>query len=555
MKIKLARILFIFLILAGFTISSPGQLSQGGKPVKIGDSVLSSIPVISIPSPAFEQLLTASGNNGSDKLKHLYFARNYNLQVDPHMNGKWFRDPGGQKIWILGLHSEGSHSMGLILNRFRLKDGARLFVCNKEQTYILGAFTSANNDPSCILPVSHVPGDFIYLQLELPSGQEDYGDLVIGEAASAYLPVFADDPLKDGRFNLSDDCNIDINCPEGEEWQELKRAVCRILINGNKYCTGTLINTADESRTPYILTAAHCIGSQKEASSAIFYFNYESPACNGPDGSTTDQISGSTLISTGDTLGESMNRDSLDFSLVRLNVQIPASFKVYYAGWNRTHLPASETVSIHHPLGDVKKISFDNDPPETSYHQTVPPYYPEYVKYSHWRILLWDLATTQAGSSGCPLFDQEKRLVGLLTGGEATCQSSVNDYFTKFDYSWNYYDKPAKNLHTWLDPLNSGVYSVYGLDYNAYTGILNTQSLKVYPSPGTGEYYIEMDGFLSEEGKYSIYNSSGELLKNGPVDQDHIFHFTIRDYPSGVYLIKLVFTNRVYTSRIIHLNH
>jgi len=27
-----------------------------------------------------------------------------------------------------------------------------------------------------------------------------------------------------------------------------------------------------------------------------------------------------------------LNRDSLDFSLVRLNVQIPESFKVYYAG-------------------------------------------------------------------------------------------------------------------------------------------------------------------------------------------------------------------------------
>jgi len=77
----------------------------------------------------------------------------------------------------------------------------------------------------------------------------------------------------------------------------------------------------------------------------------------------------------------------------------------------------------------LRRYSFDYDPPETSYH--VAKYYPEYVLYSHWRIVLWDLATTQAGSSGCPLFNQDKQLVGLLTGGEATCQSSVNDYFTK----------------------------------------------------------------------------------------------------------------------------
>ncbi len=136
-------------------------------------------------------------------------------------------------------------------------------------------------------------------------------------------------------------------------------------------------------------------------------------------------------------LGESLNRDSLDFTLVKMSVHHRIVSGYYYAGWNRSALPANETATIHHPLGDVKKISFDFDSPQPDIMYQIN--YPEYVLYSHWRILRWDLATTEPGSSGCPLFDQNKRLVGLLTGGEANCVSSVNDYFTKFDYSWNYY--------------------------------------------------------------------------------------------------------------------
>lgn len=552
MKRILSIICLSLVLLTGAVVHSYGQLSQGGQPEPIDSAVLSSVTVMDIPSVSLEQLLTDSRNAETERLKHLYFAKNYTLNANPGMNGKWINHPSGKKIWLLGIRSVGSYSIGLILNRFQLKGEARLFVYNKKRSQLYGAFTSANNNPSNILPVSHVPGDFIYIQLEMPFDQTEYGDLAIGEVASAYLPVFADDPLKDGRFDLAAECNIDINCPEGDEWQDIKRAVCRILINGNKYCSGTLINTADLSKTPYVLTAAHCIGSKAEANSAIFYFNYESPTCNGPDGSIADQISGSTLISTGDTLGESMNRDSLDFSLVRLNVQPPESFRVYYAGWNRTALSATETITIHHPLGDVKKISFDYDPPVTSYHQDK--YYPEYVLYSHWRILQWDLATTQAGSSGCPLFDQDKRIVGLLTGGEAYCESSVNDYFTKFNYSWNYYDEPTKNLHSWLDPLNSGTYSVDGIDFDARVDILKTESLNVYPNPGgRGNYWIHLDRIFPGEGKYNIYAATGEVVQSGTVVQDKIFSFSIEDQLAGIYFIRLVFPDQIYTARIVHL--
>jgi hypothetical protein len=551
MKKTFFRVLYSLLFIAGFNLSLCGQLSHGGKPVRIDPLIMQNVPVIDIPIHLTEKSFSGTADEDPVNLKHLYFARNYSIHADPQTNGKWIIDPGKNKIWLLGIRSHDSYSIGLILSRFHLQGEARIFVYSEDHRYIAGAFTKENNNFSGILPVSHIPGNCMYIQLEVPSNQADYGELMIGEAAASFLPVFADEQLKDGRYGFSGSCNIDINCEEGADWQDLKRSVCRIVTNGNKYCSGTLINTANSSREPYVLTAAHCIGSQGEANKSIFYFNYESPTCDGPDGSISHQISGATLIATGDTLGESLNKDSLDFTLVKLNVSPPDSFMVYYAGWNRSLLPPEETVTIHHPLGDVKKISFDFDPPQTSYHYI--PYYPEYVIYSHWRILEWNLGTTENGSSGSPLFDQDKRLIGLLTGGLADCESPVNDYFTKLNYAWNYYKQPSNNLHSWLDPLNSGTYTVDGLDWNASVDLLETETLKVFPTPGTGNYYIQLDINDTDNGMFYIYTATGEIIQTGMIKNDKIFRFNIHEFPSGFYFIRLVLPGRIFMARIIHL--
>jgi len=547
---KIAAVILVSISLfIGINSTAPAQLSQGGKPIPVDNEIMKSIPVIDIPSVSTVQSVTGSKINKSDRFKHLYFANNYQIKAGPGNAGKWIEGTNGIKIWILGIRSEDAYSIGLILSKFILKGEARLFIYNEEKSYVIGAFTEANNLPSGILPVTHIPGKCIYLQLEIPAGQEDFGELIIGEAAMAFIPIFGGEP---DRYKLSDTCNIDINCPEGNEWQVLKRSVCRIVINGNKFCSGTLLNTVNSSRQPYILTAAHCIGSQGEANKSVFYFNYESPTCKGPDGPTYHQISGSTLIATGDTLGESMNRDSLDFTLVKLSIAPPDSFIPYYAGWNRSKQAADWTSAIHHPMGDVKKISFDYDPPQTGYH--VPKYYPEYVLYSHWRILRWDLATTEAGSSGCPLYDQNKRVVGLLTGGEANCVSSINDYFTKFDYSWDYYPKSWKSLKTWLDPLNSGVTAINGLDWDASVNNIQTGQVTVYPVPGTGEYSIQFERIPVNEGLYSIYTASGEVIQHGQVKQESLFSINMEKSPSGIYFIRLIFPDRILTARIIHIH-
>jgi hypothetical protein len=261
-------------------------------------------------------------------------------------------------------------------------------------------------------------------------------------------------------------------------------------------------------------------------------------------------IAGAILLSTGDTLGELKNLDSLDFSLVELSVTLPDSFNVYYAGWNRNSEPVANSSTIHHPRGDVKKIAFDNDPPESTYHKA--DYYPEYVLYSHWRILRWDSATTEFGSSGGALLDPQQRIIGLLTGGEAYCDNPVNDYYTKFDYSWDYYEDSVRSLKYWLDPLNTGVMALDGAEIETNVRDVEINELSVWPNPGTGLYTIRvpmdaLDGFV-----LGVYDLTGKIVFQKHYTGNHNITIDITDQAPGLYILHGTGKERVFTRKIIH---
>src|SRR5690606_26258819 len=114
------------------------------------------------------------------------------------------------------------------------------------------------------------------------------------------------------------------------------------------------------------------------------------------NGTTAQTVSGSSLRA---------RRNASDFMLFELSVQPPASYEVYYAGWSNVDVAASSAVAVHHPAGDVKKISFEND-------ALFSDGYFGSSGNDHWRVDDWDDGTTEGGSSGSPLFDQNHRVIG-----------------------------------------------------------------------------------------------------------------------------------------------
>ncbi|MFC2099110.1 T9SS type A sorting domain-containing protein [Bacteroidota bacterium] len=534
-----------------FSMSVSAQLSLGGTPLK--SQSLSEPEWINLEQVRVDELLLEDKWLSLTGKKNHRIAKELQVSISPEQQGNWEQLRDGTLIWRIGIRGRGARGLGLVFSRYVLAEGTRLYIYDPSGENVLGAYTNRNNKVSGYLPVSYLPGDEMIIQLEVPQKTENYGELHIGSVRQAYLPVFEEKSVDDKYFGTSGDCNVDINCTLGDDWQLVKNSVVRMI--STEKCTGVLINNVRQDDKAYVYTAAHCVFQSNKLQPIVFYFNYESPTCDGPDGSVSNSISLATLVATGDTLENPRDADSLDFALLELSVAPPDSFLPYFAGWNRSPTPAQHTTTIHHPSGDVKKIALDLDPPEVSYHD--PDYFEDLIRGSHWRIMEWDTATTEFGSSGCPLFNEDQLVVGTLTGGQATCSFQENDYFTRLDYAWDYYPDSTKQLKCWLDPDDTGVMSLAGkvgdsvVDNVSISRAPEIESLSLYPNPANQLVTVRAGLESHRETHISIYHITGKLIMHKSISWEDKTTLDVSELQAGFYVFRLSQDNRFATSRLV----
>ncbi len=462
--------------------------------------------------------------------KPFRFAENISTSLSPENAGSWISVEKGIYLWRLIITSENAYGLSVFFNRFKLSRGSMLFLYDPGQDKILGGFDYRNNKEYGSLQTDIIPGDKIVIELQT-TDRQGYGELEVGRVGCAFIDIFA---RKDGRHGLAGACNIDINCPEGKDWEVIKRSVVRIYIGTNReYCTGTLINSVNSDGTPYLLTANHCIKYPSDAQNSVFIFGYESPECNGADGSVALSLSGATVLATS---------DSLDFTLVRLSVKPPESYHPYYAGWSISSSPSPKAVTIHHPWGDVKKIAIDDDPILTQYQKVAPPswLYTGSAPEAFWRVERWDAGTTEPGSSGAPLFNPLKQIVGNLTGGEAICALPINDYYSRFYKCWDYYPENNRRLAGWLDPDLTGIQSISGYDpYNPEQPVEFLERFQLYPNPNDGHFTVETDTLSMKGAVIRLFKTDGQLLGSYIPQSEKMAVFDLSWLESGVYILEL----------------
>ncbi len=436
-----------------YVFSVNAQIRYPGKPASLDLYPVAEIPVITPdcyqPSAAGSDIKPEQSRL---KMNGEVFLCDMNLGY--RNTGKWYTLDDGSSIWRTAVYVRDAVSISLVFSKFRLEKGARLFVYDEGQKEVMGAYTYHNNKESEIFTVSAVHSELVYIELQIMPFCKNPGELEIGYLAVDYRKRKTTEALRDTFYQMSGYCNVDINCESDVEIQKVKYSVIRIVYDGVERCTGTLVNTTRGDGYPFLLTAGHCIDNQRRANTALFYFDYESPVCDGPDGSTAFSISGSSLLATTD--------NKLDFSLLELSEPVPFYYHPYFAGWDLRNDAPEGSYTIHHPQGDVKKIAREDHLAETAN------YGEGYDVNTHWRIPHWESGTTEKGSSGCPLFNLDNRLVGTLTGGSAMCGYSVDDFFQKIYHCWSDYPLSANQLKYWLDPMYTGRNFIDG--YDPYPG-------------------------------------------------------------------------------------
>lgn len=437
----------LWIFLSCFSFFSQAQITQGGEPrSKKKQIAITDIPVQDLPSIDLEKVKAEDRQRAKmGKEFDRRFGVSFDLNLSIENAGAWQQLPNGDRVWQMMLKAPGASSINLTFSKYWLPMGADLFLIGGQNQ--IGALTNFNNQNDEKLGTGLIWGDWVLLEYFEPASVRGLGKLEIGKATHGYR-----NPFSTLGWGESDFCEMNVNCPLGQPWQMDKRSIGRIIDNGD-VCTGALVNNALQDGKPYFLTANHCYSAS--STTWVFSFNWEAPSCITPTTPIPENqtVSGSTLRA---------RAAPSDFCLLELNNKPPASYNVYYAGWTALDQPSTNSTVIHHPAGDIKKISFDTDLAVSSGYGVSAP-----NDNSHWRIVNYEFGTTtEGGSSGSPMFDQNHRIVGQLHGGPANCTNGSSDFYGKFSMSWNNGTTPATRLRDWLDPLNTGTLVLNGIDPN-----------------------------------------------------------------------------------------
>ncbi|MCK9423860.1 MAG: T9SS type A sorting domain-containing protein [Bacteroidales bacterium] len=458
------------------------QLNQGGFP----RSFTFSIPpdnrdMVTLTPPSRELL------DEEDAISPLpfRFAINLPVDVDIERSGKWIKVEDGTKVWRITVNAPGALALTLYFDRFQLPTDGKFFVYSPNRTQLIGAFTNLNNNEANTFATALITGDQITLEYNSPEDAV-LPQLHLSEVAYAYRGVTDVSGDRTG-FGAAGKCEVNVNCSEGASWQRQVRSIARVEVkrgSSSVWCSGSLVNNTRNDGTPYLLTADHCgkLSTPQDLSQWLIYFNYQGAGCPNPTREPVSRtMTGVKLVAHG---GDGGNTGS-DFFLVRLLSSIPDTFNVYYNGWSRDTIPSPSGVSLHHPQGDIKKISTYTSPLVRSNWNSQP-------RYTHWRVT-WagtthGHGTTEGGSSGSPLYNNLGLLVGTLTGGDSSCDSAnLNkpDYYGMFYYHWDRNGTDSASvLKYWLDPVNSNVMNCNGWALGVQEPEL-TSGITVFPNPVT----------------------------------------------------------------------
>jgi len=272
--------------------------------------------------------------------------------------------------------------------------------------------------------------------------------------------------LKSGRWGASaySQCQKDVVCSDIGNYRNEAKSVVFIKVKfetdddddgyfepHSKKATGFFLNKAggyNGNEFPLLVTAGHVYYYEKLGITPIDIINditefgvftkYQNLQCG-----TDDVTKGGIQLSCSFNriaLGSSYNKIYLptyspnkDYALLQANLNINdlSKYDLVYGAWSNNHDFNNHSnvgyFCIHHPKGDVKKINIDND------YATLASSGGFHLKY--------DLGLTESGSSGAPIFNSSRQIVGFHVSSVSNKDCSLIGQMTStggtFSYLYN----------------------------------------------------------------------------------------------------------------------
>lgn len=468
------------------------------------------------------------------------FAIPWEVEMTPDTHGTWELLDTKTALWRLRVTSPGALSLNIGFTTYAMPRDGRLYLYASDGSYSVRPFTHADNETHGELWSPVVLSDDIVIEVVVPAATADQLRLVIGSINHGYRG-FGE---SDFDIDRAGSCNNDVVCPISAGWEAEIGSVGVISTGGSTFCTGFMVNNTAEDGTPYFMTADHCGIGSGNASSLVVYWNFESPSCGAQCCGSLSQFNTGSFFRAG--------YDPSDFTLVELDDDPNPAWGVTFAGWDRRNQNATTAVAIHHPSTDEKSISFEYDTTErTGYLSTG-----DSPSGTHIHVIDWDDGTTEPGSSGSPLFDQNHRVIGQLHGGYAACGNDLADWYGRIYVSWTGGGSNSTRLSNWLDPIGTGAQFVDTFDPSA-TGMRVIGSGLVSEGPNGGPFVPASTVFTIENNlgvtlSYSVSDdanwltlsgSGGTLPPGGTAQITASVNATAAGLSNGTYTGTITFTN------------
>ena len=472
------------------------------------------------------------------------FAIPHDTSIDARSAGSW-EQHGERSIWRYRVKATNAASLNFGFTRYRLPPSAQLFIYDAAHRQVAGPYDAGHNEPHGQLWTPVIAANDVIIELDVASAERDDATLILGRIGQGYRGLgtatkgYSQPDLgqpKIGAKACSPDqvnsgtCNMDVAClGDGDPWNDPRRSVGAITLNGSADCTGSLINNTASDRRMLFITASHCGLNASSSPSVVVYWNYEWPTCRTPGSAASGQAnppdpnisnSGATWLANTPSPFDSgcnagNNTKCSDNTLVELDDPANPDFNLYWEGWDRRMTaaacsqsptdPASTDglcASIHHPNVDEKRITFvaqnfevggiangvdthwhafwDPTPPILP---NIPPPQPPTVPPG----------VTEPGSSGSPLFTAEQRLIGVLSGGPSACGATganLSDFYGQLALAWEGLGTPTTRMRDYLDPLGTAPQFIDGIGMSPFTLALDPASLAVCASVGSATVNI-----------------------------------------------------------------